>query len=193
MKIYTGGGDRGKTSLFSGERVRKDHGRIEAYGDADELNSILGALMAAVPENQQDVCNELQCIQSDIFHLSSWLATTPGSPAENALEEFKADKVTFLENAIDRMEKNLPVLKNFIMPGGHPTAAWTHIARAVCRRTERHVLQVVENSDESGTEHKYIDLLKYLNRLSDYLFMLARYLNQTTGVSEILWKKSTCR
>ncbi len=193
MKIYTGGGDRGKTSLFSGERVRKDHDRIEAYGDADELNSIIGALISALPEKQQDVRNELQCIQSDIFHLSSWLATTRGSPAENALEEFKADKITFLENAIDRMEHNLPALKNFIMPGGHPTSAWTHIARTVCRRTERHVLQVIENSVESSTEHQYSHLQKYLNRLSDYLFMLARYLNQTMGVSEIQWKKSNCR
>ena len=193
MKIYTGGGDRGKTSLFSGERVRKDHGRIEAYGDADELNSIIGALISALPEKQQDVRNELQCIQSDIFHLSSWLATTQGSPAENALEEFKADKITFLENAIDRMEQNLPALKNFIMPGGHPTAAWTHIARTVCRRTERHVLQVMENSVESGAEHQYSHLQKYLNRLSDYFFMLARYLNQTMGVPEIPWKKSNCR
>lgn len=193
MKIYTGGGDRGKTSLFSGERVRKDHARIEAYGDADELNSIIGALISALSKKQEDVSKELQCIQSDIFHLSSWLATTPGSPAVDALEEFRAEKVAFLENAIDRMEKNLPVLKSFIMPGGHPTAAWTHIARTVCRRTERRVLQVIENSDESGTEHKYSYLLKYLNRLSDYLFMLARYLNQTMGVSEIPWKQSNCR
>ncbi len=193
MKIYTGGGDRGKTSLFSGERVRKDHGRIEAYGDADELNSIIGAIISALPEKQQDVRNELQCIQSDIFHLSSWLATTQGSPAENALEKFKADKITFLENAIDRMEQNLPALKNFIMPGGHHTASWTHIARTVCRRTERHVLQVIENSVESSTEHQYSHLQKYLNRLSDYFFMLARYLNQAMGVSEIPWKKSNCR
>jgi cob(I)alamin adenosyltransferase len=193
MKIYTGGGDRGKTSLFSGERVRKDHSRIQAYGDADELNSILGALIAALPEKQQDIINELQCIQSDIFHLSSWLATTPGSPAENALEGFRVEKITFLENAIDRIEKNLPVLKNFILPGGHPIAAWTHIARAVCRRTERHVLQVMEESDTFGTEHVTGNLLIYLNRLSDYLFMLARYLNQTTGVPEIPWNKSNCR
>ena len=193
MKIYTGGGDRGKTSLFSGERVRKDHGRIEAYGDADELNSIIGALASALPDEHQDLRKELQCIQSDIFHLSSWLATTPGSAAVDALEEFKADRVAFLENAIDRMDTKLPVLKCFIMPGGHPTAAWTHVARAVCRRTERHVLQVIENADDSDTEIQYSHLLKYLNRLSDYLFMLARYLNQITGVSEIPWNKSNCR
>jgi cob(I)alamin adenosyltransferase len=193
MKIYTGGGDRGKTSLFSGERVPKDHGRIEAYGDADELNSIIGALIAALPEKQQAVRDELLCIQSDLFHLSSWLATTPGSPAEDALEEFNAEKVTFLENAIDRIEKNLPVLKHFILPGGHGTAAWAHVARAVCRRTERHILRVLEESAKEGIEKKPSYLLIYLNRLSDYLFTLARYLNITMGVSEIPWKKSNCR
>jgi cob(I)alamin adenosyltransferase len=193
MKIYTGGGDRGKTSLFSGERVPKDHRRIEAYGDADELNSIIGALISSLSEKQQDVNTELQCIQSDIFHLSSWLATTPDSPAVAALDEFQAEKVMFLENAIDRIDKKLPVLKNFVLPGGHPTAAWTHIARTICRRMERHVLRVVENAVESGSEQQYRCLLKYLNRLSDYLFVLARYLNQTAGVPDIPWKKSTCR
>lgn len=193
MKIYTGGGDRGKTSLFSGERVRKDNGRIEAYGDADELNCIVGALVSTLPETQHDVRNELRCIQSDIFHFSSWLATTPGSPAVDSLEEFKSEKVAFLENAIDRIDQKLPVLKSFIIPGGHPTAAWTHIARAVCRRTERHVLQVIENADDSDTQIEYHHLLMYLNRLSDYFFMLARYLNQAMGVSEIPWKKSNCR
>ena len=108
MKIYTGGGDRGKTSLFSGERVPKDHGRIEAYGDVDELNSLIGTLMAALPEPLPDVRNELQCIQYDLFHLSSWLATTPGSPAGEVLEEFNAEKIAFIENAIDRHEKKLP-------------------------------------------------------------------------------------
>jgi len=105
MKIYTGGGDRGKTSLFSGERVPKDHGRIEAYGDVDELNSLLGATIAALPETLPDVADELQHIQNDLFHLSSWLATIPGSPAEKNLEEFEIEKITFLENAIDRHEK----------------------------------------------------------------------------------------
>jgi cob(I)alamin adenosyltransferase len=108
MKIYTGGGDRGKTSLFSGERVPKNHGRIEAYGDVDELNSLIGTLIAALPETLQVVQDELQGIQYDLFHLSAWLATTPGSPAEEILEEFNIEKITFLENAIDRHDKNLP-------------------------------------------------------------------------------------
>jgi cob(I)alamin adenosyltransferase len=189
MKIYTGGGDRGKTSLFSGERVPKDHGRIEAYGDIDELNSLVGAVIAALPETQQDVRDELHGIQVDLFHLSAWLATTRGSPSEDNLEEFNLDKITFLENAIDRLERQLPALKNFVLPGGHITAAWTHVARAVCRRAERHVLRVLEKTVNGGSEEKSYYLLMYLNRLSDYLFMLARYLNKTTKISETLWKK----
>ena len=189
MKIYTGGGDRGKTSLFSGERVPKNHGRIEAYGDVDELNSLIGALIAALPETLQEVRDELQYIQNDLFHLSAWLATTPGSPAEEILEEFNIDKITVLENAIDRYEENLPALKHFILPGGHITASWVHVARSVCRRAERHVLRVVEESVTSDTTDTSYNLLMYLNRLSDYLFMLARYLNATMKISEIIWKK----
>ena len=189
MKIYTGGGDRGKTSLFSGERVSKDHGRIEAYGDVDELNSLIGTLIAVLPQTRQDVRDELQGIQYDLFHLSSWLATTPGSPAEEILEEFNVEKVTFLENAIDRYEKKLPALKNFILPGGHTTASWAHVARAVCRRAERHVLWVLEETIKSVATENIYNLMMYSNRLSDYLFMLARYLNSTMKISEIIWKK----
>ncbi len=189
MKIYTGGGDRGKTSLFSGERVPKDHGRIEAYGDVDELNSLIGATIAALPETLPDVGDELRQIQSDLFHLSSWLATTPGSAAEENLEEFQIEKVTFLENAIDRHETKLPALKHFILPGGHPCASWAHVARAVCRRAERHMLRVLEASVKSGAQETSYNLLMYLNRLSDYLFMLARHLNYTLKKSEIIWKK----
>ena len=189
MKIYTGGGDRGKTSLFSGERVPKDHGRIEAYGDIDELNSFIGTVIAALPETLQHVRDELQGIQADLFHLSAWLATTRGSPSEDSLEEFNLEKITFIENAIDRLERKLPALKNFILPGGHTTAAWAHVARAVCRRSERHVLRVLEETAKDGKEEESYYLLMYLNRLSDYLFMLARYLNKATKISETLWKK----
>jgi cob(I)alamin adenosyltransferase len=161
--------------------VPKDHGRIEAYGDVDELNSLIGTLLAALTDTQQAVRDELLCIQVDLFHLSAWLATTPGSPAEDSLEEFNAEKITFIENAIDRLESKLPALKHFILPGGHITAAWAHVARAVCRRAERHVLRVLE-------ENSYY-LLMYLNRLSDYLFMLARYLNKSNQISENIWKK----
>jgi cob(I)alamin adenosyltransferase len=189
MRIYTGGGDRGKTSLFSGERVPKDHGRIEAYGDVDELNSLIGALLAALTDTQQAARDELRCIQVDLFHLSAWLATTPGSPAEDSLEEFNAEKITSIENAIDRLESKLPALKHFILPGGHIAAAWAHVARAVCRRAERHVLRVLEEAIKGGADENSYYLLMYLNRLSDYLFMLARYLNKSTQISENIWKK----
>jgi cob(I)alamin adenosyltransferase len=188
MKIYTGGGDRGKTSLFSGERVPKNHGRIEAYGDVDELNSLIGTLIAAMPETLTDLRDELQSIQVDLFQLSAWLATTGGAPEEDNLEEFNEEKIIFLESAIDRFDKQLPALKNFILPGGHITAAWVHVTRAVCRRAERHVLRVLEETVKDMEEKSYY-LLMYLNRLSDYLFMFARYFNQTQKISETLWMK----
>ena len=189
MKVYTGSGDRGKTSLFSGERVPKNHGRIETYGDVDELNSTLGAIIAVMPDDQEELIEELQQIQSDLFHLSSWLATTTGSPSEAILQEFSEQKVQFLENAIDRIEKNLPPLKDFILPGGHITAAWAHVARTVCRRAERHFVRFMDSAIKDKAEAQYYLLLIYLNRLSDYLFMLARYCNKLLGVSENLWKK----
>jgi cob(I)alamin adenosyltransferase len=135
------------------------------------------------------VRDELQGIQHDLFHLSAWLATTPGSPAQEILEEFNIEKVTFLERTIDRYEENLPALKHFILPGGHITASWVHVARAVCRRAERHILQVLEESIKSGAPENSYNLLMYLNRLSDYLFILARYLNANMKRSEIIWKK----
>jgi cob(I)alamin adenosyltransferase len=189
MKIYTGGGDRGKTSLFSGERVPKTDDRIEAYGDVDELSSVIGALIAALPKKLAALTAELQHIQSDLFYLSSWLATTPGSSSEAVLEEFTAENVKFLENAIDRIDEQLPALKDFILPGGHVTTAWAHIARTVCRRAERRVFRVTAEFLKTDAAGKSINLPVYLNRLSDYLFLLARYCNQIMGVSETRWKR----
>ena len=189
MKIYTGIGDRGKTGLFSGERVAKTHDRIEAYGVVDELNSVIGALIAVLPKGWAELIEELQRIQADLFHLSSWLATTPDSPSKDTLAEFAENKVKFLEQAIDRIDEDLPALKNFILPGGHITAAWTHVARSVCRRAERHAVRVLEESLKAKTNKQLLGLLVYLNRLSDYLFMLARYCNKILGVTETLWEK----
>ena len=119
MKIYTGTGDRGKTSLFSGERVSKASERIAAYGDLDELNSIIGALTAHLPPDRPDLTGELQQIQADIFMISAWLATTADSPAADSLEKIKERHIIFLEKAIDRLQDLLPDLKKFILPGGH--------------------------------------------------------------------------
>ncbi len=190
MKIYTGTGDRGKTSLFSGERVSKASKRIEAYGDLDELNSIIGALIAHLPSGQSDLSGGLQQIQADIFLISAWFATTANSPAVDSLEPIEENQIVFLENAIDRIENRLPDLNNFILPGGHISAAWAHLARSVCRRTERHTVLVLEESDNDETAESLKKALIYLNRLSDYLFVLARECNRLHGLSDIAWKKS---
>ena len=188
MKIYTGSGDRGKTSLFSGERVAKNNVRTEAYGDVDELNSCLGTLTAAMGESHESAA-EIRQIQSDLFHIGACLATTPGSPSAAALEPFDEQKSRYLETAIDRMEQYLPPLKGFILPGGRMTAAVAHVARTVCRRAERHVVGLSEGQTNDQTPDAYQAVLVYLNRLSDYLFVLARYCNHLAGEADILWEK----
>lgn len=185
MKIYTGTGDKGKTSLFSGERVTKADPRIDAYGDLDELNSILGALAAHLSA-EKDLAAELQRIQSELFQAGAWLATNPDSAAIDSLKEISAEQVAFLEKAIDRIENELPALKSFILPGGHITAAWAHVARAVCRRCERKAVPLLAKTMKSKAAEPYQRVLVYLNRLSDYLFMLARRCNHIQGVSDKL-------
>lgn len=189
MKIYTGTGDRGKTSLFSGERVSKDHRRIEAYGDVDELNSILGLVAADLQALDADLRAEILRIQSDLFHIGAWLATTPGASSSRMLAVLGEESVHRLENAIDRMEADLQPLQHFILPGGHRISALTHIARTVCRRAERRVIGLIEESTAEPLPDPYHWLRVYLNRLSDYLFVLARKINQVAGVEEIQWKQ----
>ncbi len=137
MKAYTGGGDRGRTSLLSGERVAKSHCRIEACGDVDELNCTLGALIAALPHEDLGVQSDLLEAQADLFRLGARLATDPHSPAFALLPAFGPQQTSRLEESIDRLEAELPPLQGFILPGGSATAAWAHVARAVCRRAER--------------------------------------------------------
>ena len=189
MKIYTGTGDRGKTSLFSGERVSKSNQRIEAYGDLDELNSIIGALVSCLPSERENLIDELQQIQADIFLIGAWLATTANSPAIDSLEKIKESRIHFLENAIDRLEDGLSKLKNFILPGGHISAAWAHVARSVCRRTERHTVILLEATGDDPTNAQIEQAVIYLNRLSDYLFVLARECNHHHGLSDIAWRQ----
>lgn len=188
MKIYTGTGDKGKTSLFGGERVSKNNARVDAYGDIDELNSILGALAAYLPD-EQGLIEELEQVQSDLMQLSAWLATTPDSAMIESLSEISEEQISFLEKAIDRLQKELPVLKGFILPGGHITAAWAHVARTVCRRSERKVVPLLNNLPEGKAAEQYRKLLAYLNRLSDYLFVFARHCNYIFGLSDKLWKR----
>lgn len=189
MKIYTGVGDRGKTSLFSGERVTKGDLRVEAYGDVDELNSILGVLVATLVEGQRELRAELQRIQAELFQVGAWLATTPDSPATEVLEPIAPGHSRAIESAIDRMERDLPRLTGFILPGGHAAAAWAHVARTVCRRAERRVVRLFDASAESRAPADLGDILVYLNRLSDYFFVLARHCNRLAGVKDALWEK----
>lgn len=193
MKVYTGTGDQGKTSLFSGERVKKNHDRVEAYGELDELNSFLGGISASLPENSSKehlaVINEIREIQSDLLGIGAVLATTPGSPAFKSLKKFDKEKSRQLEQAIDRMDEKLPQLKSFILPGGHISSAWAHIARTVCRRVERRIISL-EQDENRGAMVSFEDILVYINRLSDYLFVLGRYCNYITSTGDIPWDNS---
>jgi cob(I)alamin adenosyltransferase len=173
------------TSLLSGERVPKSHERIEACGDLDELSSVLGALAASLSDRQEETGGEIRQIQAELLHIGAWLATTPGSAAPGVLRPPSAAPVTALEGAIDRMEKALPPLQGFILPGGHPSAAWAHVARTVARRAERRVAAIASTAP-SGDE--WAAILPFLNRLSTYLYVLARCCNQARGIPDILWK-----
>ncbi|MFW5639753.1 MAG: cob(I)yrinic acid a,c-diamide adenosyltransferase [Thermodesulfobacteriota bacterium] len=188
MKIYTGGGDRGKTSLFSGERIAKSHDRVEAYGDIDELCSILGAVTASLAGKYPEVEAEIHGIQSDLMKVGALLSTSPDAPAFAELEKIEEGSVRTLEANMDRMDTDLPPLRGFILPGGDMSAAWAHIARTVCRRTERHVIALVDSFGGHGHRGDYLKVLAYMNRLSDYLFVLARYCNHLSDRSDILWK-----
>jgi cob(I)alamin adenosyltransferase len=188
MKIYTGTGDRGKTSLFSGERVSKNNLRIDAYGDLDELNSVIGALASAMDHELKALKDEIQVIQVLLLEAGAWLATTPGAASERFLKPFTDTPAQMLEGAIDRINDALPELRHFIPPGGHLSACLAHMARTVCRRVERRVTELAENKDsppDSSETLKHI--LVFLNRLSDYLFVVARHCNHHYGQKDVLW------
>jgi cob(I)alamin adenosyltransferase len=196
MKIYTKAGDGGKTSLFSGERVPKCADRIEAYGDIDELTSILGALAGALPSDSPDLLAEIRAVQAQLFVVGARLATTPGSSAAGALPRLDPAATRLLEDSIDRWSEVLPPLERFVIPGGHASAAWAHIARTVCRRAERRVVALLTPLADAdapaetarGDDDDRGELLAYLNRLSDYLFVLARHCNRVTGTVETQWR-----
>lgn len=178
MKIYTRTGDDGTTSLFSGGRVPKTHLRVECYGTVDELNALLGVTRAHNPSPQTDTW--LEQVQNQLFHLGADLATPLDAKADWVVR-VKEEQVRWLEALIDRMTGELPVLKQFILPGGTTAAAQIHVARTVCRRAER--LAVALQTHEPLGEY----VLVYLNRLSDFLFTLARWENQQAGLPESRW------
>jgi cob(I)alamin adenosyltransferase len=166
--------------------VKKDHVRVEACGDVDELNASLGILATKIPDSGTEIQKEIQGIQSALFYAGATLATTPGSPLLSTLRKIREDDIRTLERAIDRMDEGLDPLTGFILPGGHPCAAFAHLSRTVCRRAERRVSDLLrEDSGEGGTGA----VLAYLNRLSDYLFTLARHLNRMMGFEDVPWVK----
>ena len=179
MKIYTRKGDEGKTSLIGGTRVSKGHYRIEAYGTVDELNSNLGVVRSFV-EDKAGITALLMTIQNDLFNIGSLLAA---DPEKNKMElpGIEDSDVEKLEASIDSMNDELDELKAFIIPAGHIAVAQCHVARTVCRRAER---AVVVLDEQEGVDPV---LLKYLNRLSDLLFVLARKIGKDFGIAEVTW------
>ena len=179
FRIYTKTGDKGETSIIGGTRLPKHHIRIEAYGSVDELNSWIGLIrdQAIAPNYIQTLLE----IQDRLFTMGSLLAADP-EKNKMKLPQLAETDVTLLENEIDKMEDALPPMKSFVLPGGHSLVSYCHIARCVCRRAERDVLRHFEN--EKGEEL----VVKYLNRLSDYLFTLSRKLASDVKAEEIPWK-----
>ncbi|MDA5110076.1 MULTISPECIES: cob(I)yrinic acid a,c-diamide adenosyltransferase [Brevibacillus] len=177
MKIYTKSGDKGETSLVSGVRVPKHADRVEAYGTCDEANSAIGLALSLLPDGE--AWNELRgvfhVVQTKLFHIGAELATPEGKPVGWPIRD---EDVQFLEEEIDKLDATLPPLSNFILPGGHPAAAAFHVARTVVRRAERKAVLVSRQEQVNGA------VVKYLNRLSDYLFVVARWVNRETGRAE---------
>jgi len=180
MKIYTKTGDKGLTSLIGGTKVSKANERIEAYGTLDEFNSYIGLCRDLV--NDEDSKNILQEVQDRLFTIGSSLACDPAKEPKMKIPDLKEEDVSLLEKEIDRMNEKLPEMKNFILPGGHATISHLHIARCICRRAERGCVRLSDIDEISPL------IIKYLNRLSDYLFVLARFTSRQLGVAEIPWR-----
>lgn len=183
-KIYTKTGDEGVTSLVGGARVPKSHARLEAYGTVDELNAQLGIL--AVWVDDAETKKQLQYVQHKLFSLGAYLATDQPQNMSQTVYGLSAESVCFLERAIDSMDAALPPLKGFVLPGGCRASSLCHVCRTVCRRAERKILALEEHGlcKLDGTVKRFV------NRLSDYLFVLARRLNYLTNTDEIYWDKS---
>lgn len=174
VKIYTKSGDKGETSLVYGVRVSKDSARVEAYGTCDEANSAIGLALSLLPEAEEwnEFHQVFHIIQTKLFHIGAELATPDGKTVGWPIQE---EDVSFLEQQIDKLDESLPPLTNFVLPGGHQAASALHMARTVVRRAERRTVQILEHEQVNPV------VIKYINRLSDYLFVAARFINQQTG------------
>jgi len=181
QKIYTKTGDLGKTSLIGGTKVPKSHLRIESYGTVDELNAYMGLVCDLVDDDHTKIV--LKEIQDRLFTVGSSLACDPDREPLMKIPDLKETDIVLLENEIDAMNEVLTPMKHFILPGGHPAVSTTHIARCVCRRAERICVNMQEHD-------LFVNplVIKYINRLSDYLFVLSRYAGHLLGVAEIKWK-----
>lgn len=181
MAVYTKLGDRGTTSLYGEDKKRsKDDLRIEAYGTVDELNSHLGSVISFLTPKTKKLFSHLLSVQKDLFEIASCLATPHSVDPPFSVEH---DKTKRLEKIIDEIEGSLPVLQNFIFPGGGKVGASLHIARTVCRRAERRIVSLSKKEEVNS------EILIYINRLSDMVFMIARWANKLEGKKEEIWKK----
>ena len=184
-KIYTRTGDKGTTRLVDGSCVEKFNPRVEAYGTVDELNSYLGVVRASLINQSTFASLDplLEKIQNELFNIGSLLATEK-EEVFKMLPAITEDQIVFIEYHIDELSTELPELRNFILPAGHPIAAHLHVARTFCRRSERRSAEIAVKDD------RYSLSLQYLNRLSDFLFVAARWVNHKAGNSDVLWKKT---
>ncbi len=180
MKIYTKTGDKGETSLFGGKRVKKDDARIEAYGTVDELNSVLG-LVSSFTENKE-IKEIVENLQQQLFTVGADLATPIEKTDSKRIKRVSEELTIELEKLVDNVDEKIPELRNFILPGGNKAASLLHFARTICRRAERRVIALSEKENINDA------IVVYLNRLSDLLFVMARYENYLSGTKEIDWE-----
>ena len=179
-QVYTKTGDKGKTSLIGGTRVEKHHYRLEAYGTVDELNAHIGMIRSW--PNESFINENIIRIQNQLFKIGAYLATDDTMSDLRSRLNCDESEIEVLEKEMDKMEESLPPLKNFILPGGHPAPTYAHIARTICRRAERRVNEMAKKTEVATW------VIRYLNRLSDYFFVLARYLSNFHKNNEIPWK-----
>jgi cob(I)alamin adenosyltransferase len=179
LKLYTGFGDEGKTSLFGGQVVDKDDLRVETYGTVDELNSIIGLVITELEET--DLSKDLRDIQQNLFRLSTELATPVSYKKRRNHQPITSRDISLIEKRIDDLDIQLVPLKNFILPGGSHRSALIHLARTVCRRAERRLISLNKATDIDS------QIMIYINRISDYFFVLARYVNQIDKFKDIIW------